>query len=48
MAWHSGGAITSFIAVLLSRLFMSRLDLWVSADGIVRQTKADHCTHGET
>jgi hypothetical protein len=39
MAWHSSGAITSFMAVLLLRFFMSQLDLWVSAAGSVRQNK---------
>jgi hypothetical protein len=45
---HSSGSITSFMAVLLSRLFMIRLDLRVSAAGNVRRNKAARCTHGET
>ena len=45
---HSSGAITSFMAVLCSRLFMSRLDLRVSTEGSAGQNKADHCTHVET
>jgi hypothetical protein len=36
-AWHSAGSITSFTAVLISRLFMTRLDLRVSAAGIPLQ-----------
>src|SRR5215469_534211 len=45
---HSSGAITSFMAVLCSRLFMSRLDLRVATEGSAGQNKADHCTHVET
>jgi hypothetical protein len=47
-AWHSSGSITSFMAVLLSGLFMTRLDLWVSAAGNAGRNIAAHCTHGET
>jgi hypothetical protein len=46
--WHSSGSITSFMTALLSRLFMTQLELWVSAAGSVRQNKAFCCTHGET
>jgi hypothetical protein len=38
----------SFMAVLLLRLFMTQLDLWVSATGSVKQNKAEYCTHGKT
>jgi hypothetical protein len=47
-ARHSSGAIMSFIAVLHWTLFMTQLDLWVSATGSVKRNKAEHCTtHGE-
>jgi hypothetical protein len=45
-AWHSSGSITSFMAVLLSKLFMTCPDLRVSAAGNVRRNKAARCTHG--
>jgi hypothetical protein len=47
-AWHSSGSITSFMVVVRSSLFMTRLDLRVSAAGNVRRNKAARCTHGET
>jgi hypothetical protein len=46
-AWHSSGAITSFMVVLLLRLFVTQLDLWVSATGSVERNKAERCSHGE-
>jgi hypothetical protein len=46
-AWHSSGSITSFMVVLLSKLFMTRLDLRVSAAGNVRRNKAARFTHAE-
>jgi hypothetical protein len=34
--WNFSGAITLFMVVQLSRLFMTQLDLWVSAAESVR------------
>lgn len=38
----------SFMIVQVRRLFMSRLDLCVSAEGSNRQNIADHCLKVET
>jgi hypothetical protein len=45
---NASGSITSIMAVLLSRLFMTRLDLRVLAAGNVGRNKAARSTHGET
>ena len=38
-AWYSSGAMMSFMAVRVSILFMCRLDLWGSAEGVTDKTQ---------
>jgi len=38
-AWHSSGAMMSFMAVQVSILFMCTLDLWESAEGVTGTTE---------